>query len=89
MKKRAFIAPLAASVAALIGGSTEAANAAVIGRDLTGTDLENQVPAAGGKIPGFVLDRSQEKNGGRIFADHSSHASHDSHSSHSSHSSGY
>jgi len=82
MKKRPFLAPLAVSVAALIGGITLPTPAAVPSEQTVSV----MTPTASvAKIDQMVLFRSA---GGELGqTDHTSHASHDSHSSHSSHSS--
>ena len=80
MGKRSFLAPLAASVAALLGTNTGPAQA--------GTEAAPTVTpvAPQASNPDFVLHRA-DGNGIQV-ADHESHASHSSHSSHSSHTSG-
>lgn len=82
MKKRQFLAPLAVSIAALLGGAPLPAEAAVS----TGV-VTTAKPAEATAMPAdqLVLTRS---GGSQVqLADHESHASHESHSSHSSHSS--
>jgi hypothetical protein len=81
MKKRQFLTPLAASVAALLGGAVvpaQASSAPAV------TVPETSAPAVA--VDHLVLTRSV--TGGVLLADHESHASHESHSSHSSHVSG-
>jgi len=77
MKKRQFLAPLAVSVAALLGGSMVTAQASTIDSAC--------VPAATtpeASADHLVLTRCA---GGELrLADHESHASHASHSSHAS-----
>ena len=81
MKKRSFLAPLAVSIAALLGG-IPAGHAAV---DAT-TKIES--PTKPAKVAGdFVLKRSGDFRLAQYG--HDSHMSHDSHESHSSHVSGY
>jgi len=85
MKKRSFLAPLAVSIAGLLGGLPVPSHAAI---DMT-TKVENS--AASSETAGdFVLNRSGNF---RLAQDshesHASHASHESHESHSSHVSGY
>ena len=91
MKKRSFIAPLAVTVAALLGGMPLGAQATA---DPSGIDTVRSastspaIPQAGP----FVLERAT--GGVQLAQDvpshdsHSSHVSHASHDSHSSHSSG-
>jgi hypothetical protein len=82
MKKWPFLAPLAVSVAALIGGTTLPAHPAIASEK--SVSITNPAsPIA--KIDQLVLVRSDGALLGQT--DHSSHASHESHSSHSSHSS--
>ncbi|MGI0134102.1 MAG: hypothetical protein ACREBW_04000 [Candidatus Micrarchaeaceae archaeon] len=83
MKKRLFLAPLAVSVAALLGGTALPTHAAAASE----TTPSVMTPTASAvKIDRLVLGRSA---GGELGqTDHTSHASHDSHSSHSSHVSG-
>ena len=80
MKKRQFLAPLAVSIAALIGGTLAPAQASTVPE----VSAPEAFPAAAAEH--LVLTRSV---GGQLqLADHESHASHESHSSHSSHVSG-
>jgi len=77
MKKRQFLAPLAASVAALLGGAVvpaQASSAPVV----TAPEASAQAVA----VDHLVLTRSATV--GVQLADHESHASHESHSSHAS-----
>lgn len=79
MKKRAFLAPLALSVASLLGGvPVPAAHASI-------SDTPNVEKISAGTTAGadFVLHRNS--GDGVQIADHESHYSHESHSSHSSH----
>jgi hypothetical protein len=82
MKKRPFLAPLAVSVAALIGGTALPAHAGVSSEQTVSVVTST---ASAGKTDQLVLVRSASSELGQT--DHTSHASHDSHSSHSSHSS--
>jgi hypothetical protein len=75
MKKRQFLAPLAVSIAALLGGAVvpvEASTAPAVTTPESG-------PIASDHL---VLKRSAGRE--LRLADHESHASHESHSSHSS-----
>jgi hypothetical protein len=73
MNKRKFLAPLAVSVAALLGGVTIPVQASTV---LSVTNLKS-APTVSNHL---VLKRS---TGSEIrLADHESHASHESHSSH-------
>jgi hypothetical protein len=84
MKKRDFLAPLAVSIAALLGSSV--ASAAPTPRP--GTTITVKAPGADQRVPpAFVLERPIP--GKIVTAGHSSHSSHVSHSSHYSHRSGY
>lgn len=75
MKKRKFLAPLAVSVAALLGGAVIPAQAST---EPAVTITEASVPTATDHL---ILTRSA--GGGQLrLADHESHASHASHSSH-------
>jgi hypothetical protein len=78
MKKRAFLAPLAVSVASLLGGAPVPAHATV-----STTPSVEKISASTAAGADFVLRRNSS-NGVQI-ADHESHYSHESHSSHSSH----
>jgi hypothetical protein len=86
MKKRLFLAPLAVSVAALLGSSpTDAkASAAASGSPVLAAGINSQGLVSGGDL---VIERSVGQ--GSAIAQHSSHMSHESHSSHSSHRSGF
>lgn len=80
MGKRSFLAPLAASVAALLGTNTVPAQATT---ETTPTVAPVAPQAAN---PDFVLQRADSN--GIQTAYHTSHASHESHASHASHMSG-
>jgi hypothetical protein len=89
MKKRGFLAPLAVSVAALLG-SAGAASASIAAQP----ELELAIEAAKNQqAPGLVIERSQsaapELAWHTSHQSHRSHASHQSHESHSSHYSGW
>jgi hypothetical protein len=81
MKKRAFLLPLAASLAALVGAE---AQASVPAATLPISQPAMEGPAiAGSPAPApLVLQRSNDQP---TFARHGSHSSHASHASHSSH----
>jgi len=81
MKKRAFLAPLAASVAVLFANTALPARATIEATTLVAAPETSSAPTAD-----FVLTRSA--SGNIQTADHESHASHESHSSHSSRVSG-
>src|SRR5271170_2614370 len=81
MKKHAFLAPLAASVAVLLANTALPAHAAIDAANSVATPETSSAPTAD-----FVLTRGTAGN--IQTADHESHASHESHSSHSSHASG-
>ena len=101
MKKRAFLVPVAAAVAGLLGSEAATSAIAVNPADtpdseaLPGNTVQSTVdPAAphqftvaspGGRLDAFVLSRG---SGGLMFVDHHSHHSHHSHKSHHSHTSG-
>jgi hypothetical protein len=76
MKKRQFLAPLAVSVAALLGGAMVPVQASTVP---VATFSESSASKAMNLL---VLTRSTGKE--LRLADHESHASHESHSSHSS-----
>jgi hypothetical protein len=80
MKKRQFLAPLAVSVASLLGGAMVPAQASTDpARVPVATALDSSAPLV---VDHLVLTRCA---GGELrFADHESHASHASHSSHAS-----
>jgi hypothetical protein len=81
MQKRKFLAPLAISIAALLGGAVvPAAHAAIV------PVVTLPEPAASQAANHFVLTRGT--GGELLFAQHESHVSHTSHVSHSSHVSG-
>lgn len=83
MKKRQFLAPLAASVAALLGGGAVAPAQASSTPAVTTSEGSARATAA----DQLVLKRSA---GDRVqLAQHESHASHESHGSHESHTSHY
>lgn len=84
MKKRAFLLPLAASVAVLIGGTT-ASDA--IAKAPTATETVQASAAIAPSADAFVIERSEQEALRTSY--HSSHRSHSSHSSHRSHSSHY
>ena len=79
MAKRSFLAPLAMSIAALLGTNTAPAQAK--------TEMNPTVApvAQQSSNPDFVLQRASSN--GLLMADHESHASHASHESHASHAS--
>ena len=81
MKKRSFLVPFAATVAALLGFSGDAANASTTP---TGTAATVQAAAdQGDRLGDLVIER---KTGASVvLAGHSSHVSHASHASHASH----
>ena len=86
MKKRAFTAPLAVSLAALIGSTSLVGNAANAAAPLEASEAAQQhqvTPLVLGRAetPGFIRVQDDDSN-------HDSHSSHDSHASHDSHSSG-
>jgi hypothetical protein len=81
MKKHAFLAPLAVSVAVLLANTGLPAHATIEATNPAATPETSSAPTAD-----FVLTRST--TGNIQTADHESHASHASHSSHSSHVSG-
>ncbi len=83
MKKRQFLAPLAVSLAALLGGVPAPAKASV---DKTGNEVKaiQAVSAVNSEEP-LVLTRADGTT--LRLADHESHMSHASHASHSSHAS--
>ena len=83
MKKYTFLAPLAVSIAALIGGTPTTARASVEVPQLTA--VATAAASRTLSIDQFVLGRSQ--GNALRQADHESHVSHESHSSHSSHTS--
>ena len=87
MKKRAFLLPLAASVAALIAGS-ETSLATTTTAPIQTSISNIGEPAAPPAPKPLVIERS---NSGPQMAQygHSSHASHASHGSHASHRSHY
>ena len=96
MKKRPFLAPLAALAAALTSGQStasvlsETATPTVDQTDATRLQLkqgssETVNAVHGENVFSFVLSRGE---GGQMMAYHSSHSSHASHSSHRSHYSG-
>lgn len=101
MKKRAFLVPVAAAVAGLLGSEVAASAAAIEPAD---------TPDSGAALPGDIAQSTADPTsphsftvaspGGRldafvlsrgpgefVFVDHQSHASHHSHHSHKSHSS--
>jgi hypothetical protein len=95
MKKRAFLVPVAAAVAGLLGSSAATPATAVeptdspnSGAALPGATVDPAAPhtftvaSPGGRLDAFVLSRGP---GEVLFADHQSHASHHSHHSHKSH----
>jgi hypothetical protein len=81
MKKHKFLAPLAISISALLGGMT--VPAAQASKVSPVTQPMSVVPQ---ESHHFVLTRSGGSN--LLLTQHESHASHDSHESHSSHMSG-
>ncbi len=86
MKKRPFLAPLAISIAALLGSTPTIVSATVP------TDgIEGSVPTSSTKTAAPISDFVLQRGGANrlMFADHESHYSHESHASHSSHFSGY
>lgn len=92
MKKRAFLAPVALSVAALVANVAEPDKALA-----ADPFMKSSVGIAArtlGQVSGqnFILSRNETSPshfGHSSHASHSSHSSHVSHSSHSSHSSHY
>ena len=76
MNKRRFLAPLAVSVAALIGGAVIPAQAS--------TEPGIAISEASVSIAADQLILSRSAGGQLRLADHESHASHESHSSHMS-----
>ena len=84
MKKKAFLVPLAVSVAALLSiGSAQAVPTSEITRGNISAELP--APIASGLGQAFVIERADQ--GTVQMAGHASHVSHASHASHSSHSS--
>jgi hypothetical protein len=81
VKKHAFLAPLAASVAVLLANTALPAHATIEATNSVATPEKSSAPTAD-----LVLTRSAAGNIRTV--DHYSHASHESHSSHSSHTSG-
>jgi len=77
MKKRAFLAPLAASVAVLLANTALPAHVTIVATNSAAIPETSSAPTAD-----FVLTRSA--TGNIQTADHESHASHSSHSSHAS-----
>ena len=75
MKKRPFLAPLAVSIAALLGGAVVPVQASAA----SAVKTPESAPIASNHL---VLNRSAGRE--LRLADHESHASHESHSSHSS-----
>jgi hypothetical protein len=80
MNKRQFLAPLAVSIAALLGSAAVPVSASTV----PVAAVHQASPSIAANH--LVLTRSGEC--GLYLADHESHASHESHSSHSSHMSG-
>lgn len=85
MKKRAFLLPLAVSLAGLIAGGAEASVPDVTA-PISSSVIEGSVTAGVPAPAPLVLQRA---NGATKFAAHGSHSSHASHASHASHSSHY
>ena len=84
MKKRAFLAPVAVSLAGLLTGIPQPSQAS----NNPNSALENPTKVTKG-ANSFVLKRSAGRDGQLAQDYHVSHASHDSHASHESHVSGY
>lgn len=86
MKKRAFLAPIAASAAVLLGAAT---SSVAVPRDQHEFIEREQATLARPDTVGdnFVIERPNSD--GVAFAAHSSHVSHASHASHVSHRSHY
>jgi hypothetical protein len=85
MKKKAFLAPLAVSVAALLAVAPAQATPAI--DDVAAkpaVEISAQLPDA---TNAFVIERADPSP--VLLAQHRSHMSHSSHSSHSSHASHY
>lgn len=85
MKKRQFLAPLAVSLAALLGGVPAPAKASI---DKTGSDVKAPETQMSMASRGPLLLRRADGTTMRV-ADHESHMSHVSHESHASHASHY
>lgn len=82
MKKRAFLAPLAVSVAALMPN----AQAQATTTEMLVKPVDEITTSAPQTNPTFVIERADPS--GVLMAQHYSHASHSSHASHVSHYSG-
>jgi hypothetical protein len=80
MKKRAFLAPLALSLAALINPASGSAATQALG-----TPAQAVASAGPTQDTGFVLTPSQQSVAIDTHSAHSSHSSHASHFSHRSH----
>ncbi len=74
MKKRQFLAPVAVSVASLIGGAAVSAQASTVPGVTAPESAARTIPDQ------LVLKRSSQHE--LRLADHESHASHESHESH-------
>lgn len=85
MKKRPFLAPLAVSIVALLGGTAVPTQAAVASEP-SAVNVTKSIASGTVKVDQLVLVRSAGNK--LVQTDHTSHASHSSHSSHSSHASG-
>lgn len=81
MKKRAFLSPLAASVAALL--SVSSAPAAVLEPGLGKVEAVQRAAEAALATNSFVIERSDRQKIETAY--HYSHRSHSSHQSHRSH----
>ena len=88
MQKRRFLAPLAASLAALLGTTAVQANALNIDAERV-SSVKSQVSSSVAPITDedFVIHRNTEAATDSAY--HRSHYSHRSHSSHRSHYSSY
>jgi hypothetical protein len=81
MKKRAFLLPLAVSLASLVA-TTAQASAPTATTPIAQPVVEGPAVAAVPAPPPLLLQRSNDQP---KFAGHGSHVSHASHASHSSH----